>query len=84
MATSRPAARQPSKLVPPLVAQISWAHHLVIVEQGKRLGVREFHLRLALGRNASPALIAQYRTHLPDKALLPAKLHGFCLAGRPS
>jgi len=33
----------------------------------------------ALSRTASPALIAQYRTHLPDKALLQAKLHEFYL-----
>lgn len=33
----------------------------------------------ALSRSASPALIAQYRTQLPDKALLQAKLHEFYL-----
>lgn len=33
----------------------------------------------ALSRTASPALIAQYQTHLPDKALLQAKLHEFYL-----
>ncbi|MFZ2987850.1 PDDEXK nuclease domain-containing protein [Ideonella sp.] len=33
----------------------------------------------ALSRSASPALIAQYQTHLPDKALLQAKLHEFYL-----
>lgn len=31
----------------------------------------------ALSRTASPALIAQYQTQLPDKALLQAKLHEF-------
>lgn len=31
----------------------------------------------ALSRMASPALIAQYQTQLPDKALLQAKLHEF-------
>jgi predicted nuclease of restriction endonuclease-like (RecB) superfamily len=35
----------------------------------------------ALNRTASPALIAQYETQLPDKALLQAKLHEFWLAG---
>jgi hypothetical protein len=35
----------------------------------------------SLGRTASPALIAQYQTQLPDKALLQAKLHEFWLAG---
>lgn len=36
----------------------------------------------ALSRTASPALIAQYRTQLPDKALLRAKLQEFWLAGQ--
>ncbi|MGL6073390.1 MAG: PDDEXK nuclease domain-containing protein [Fimbriiglobus sp.] len=31
----------------------------------------------ALSRSASPALVAEYRTQLPDKALLQAKLHEF-------
>jgi len=31
----------------------------------------------ALNRSLSPALIAEYQTHLPDKALLQAKLHEF-------
>ena len=35
----------------------------------------------ALSRTASPALIAEYQTQLPDKALLQAKLHEFWLAG---
>ena len=33
----------------------------------------------ALSRSTSPALIADYQTHLPDKALLQAKLHEFYL-----
>lgn len=33
----------------------------------------------ALNRSLSPALIAEYQTHLPDKALLQAKLHEFYL-----
>jgi predicted nuclease of restriction endonuclease-like (RecB) superfamily len=33
----------------------------------------------ALSRTASPALIPQYETQLPDKALLPSKLHEFYL-----
>jgi predicted nuclease of restriction endonuclease-like (RecB) superfamily len=33
----------------------------------------------ALSRTASPALIAQYETQLPDKALLQRKLHEFYL-----
>lgn len=37
----------------------------------------------ALSRTASPALIAEYQTQLPDKVLLQAKLHEFWLAGQP-
>jgi hypothetical protein len=33
----------------------------------------------ALSRSTSPALIAEYQTQLPDKALLRAKLHEFYL-----
>jgi YhcG PDDEXK nuclease domain len=36
----------------------------------------------ALSRTASPALIAQYQTQLPDKQLLQAKLHEFWVAGQ--
>ena len=36
----------------------------------------------SLSRTASPALIAQYQTQLPDKALLQAKLHEFWVAGQ--
>ncbi len=38
----------------------------------------------ALSRTASPILIAQYQTQLPDKALLQAKLHEFWRAGHES
>jgi hypothetical protein len=31
----------------------------------------------ALSRSASPALVAEYQTRLPDKKLLQAKLHEF-------
>jgi predicted nuclease of restriction endonuclease-like (RecB) superfamily len=37
----------------------------------------------ALSRTASPALIAQYQTQLPDKALLQAKLHEYYLQNAP-
>jgi hypothetical protein len=30
-----------------------------------------------VGRSLSPALISEYQTQLPDKALLQAKLHEF-------
>jgi hypothetical protein len=38
----------------------------------------------ALSRTASPALIAEYQTQLPDKALLQSKLHEFWVAGQGS
>lgn len=37
----------------------------------------------ALSRSLSPALIAEYQTQLPDKALLQAKLHEFYLENAP-
>jgi len=37
----------------------------------------------ALSRTLSPALIAEYRTHLPDKRLLQAKLHEFYRQNAP-
>ncbi|MDR2878273.1 MAG: DUF1016 domain-containing protein [Chromatiales bacterium] len=38
----------------------------------------------ALNRSTSPALIAEYQTQLPDKALLRAKLHEFYLQNVPT
>ena len=38
----------------------------------------------ALSRSASPALVAEYRTQLPDKALLQAKLHEFYQLALPA
>ena len=37
----------------------------------------------ALSRTLSPALVAQYQTQLPDKALLAAKLHEFYALNGP-
>jgi hypothetical protein len=37
----------------------------------------------ALSRSLSPALIAEYQTQLPDKALLQAKLHEFYQLNAP-
>ena len=38
----------------------------------------------ALSRAASPALVAEYRTRLPDKELLQAKLHEFYQLALPA
>ncbi len=40
-------------------------------------------VEFALSRSLSPALIAEYTTQLPDKALLQAKLHEFYQQGLP-
>ena len=40
-------------------------------------------IEYALSRSLSPALIAEYQTQLPDKALLQAKLHEFYLQNAP-
>lgn len=37
----------------------------------------------ALSRTLSPALVAQYHTHLPDKQMLAAKLHEFYALNAP-
>lgn len=62
--------------------------HLIIISQSKRPEDREFYLRMtaqqrwgsevveyALSR--TPAMVAEYKTQLPDKKLLAAKLHEF-------
>jgi hypothetical protein len=33
----------------------------------------------ALSRSTSPALVAEYQTQMPNKKLLQAKLHEFCV-----
>lgn len=41
-------------------------------------------VEFALNRSLSPALVAQYRTQLPDKGLLAAKLQEFYALGAPA
>ena len=38
----------------------------------------------ALSRTLSPALVAEYRTQLPDKQMLAAKLHEFYALSAPT
>lgn len=38
----------------------------------------------ALSRSMSPAVVAEYRTQLPEKALLQAKLHEFYRLALPA
>jgi len=40
-------------------------------------------VEFALSRSLSPALIAEYKTQLPDKKLLQAKLREFYLQNAP-
>jgi len=65
----------------PLVRETSWTNNILILMAAKSDEEREFYLLLddtvveyALSRSMSPALIAEYQTHLPQKALLENKL----------
>lgn len=65
-----------------LLRELPWTHNLAIMSCDKRNEEREFYLReevveYALSRSASPAIVADYQTRLPDKQLLQAKLHEF-------
>jgi len=74
----------PEKLAP-LLRKLPWSSLLdlrkphenpsigILLCASKDDGVIEY----ALSRSLSPALVAEYQTKLPDKALLQAKLHEF-------
>jgi hypothetical protein len=59
--------------VSPLLTQIAWSSHLMILSRckGKDTEVVEFSLR----RNISPALVADYELKLIDKEILKKKLN---------
>jgi len=64
------AYRNDSK-VSPLVTQLSWTHHLIILGQSKRPEEREFYLRLAIREKWSKReLERQFRTALFERAVL--------------
>ena len=77
------------KKVAALLRQLKWTHHLMILGRCKladerpSIGVLLCATRdtevveYALALSASPALIAEYKTRLPDVALLKGKLHEF-------
>ena len=72
------------KKLSPLVRDLPWTHNLIILSQSKRPEEGEFYLRMAASRALSPALVAEYRTQLPDKKLLAAKLHEFYALSAPA
>ena len=64
------AYRNDSK-VSPLVTQLSWTHHLIILGQSKRPEEREFYLRLAIREKWSKReLERQFRAALFERAVL--------------
>lgn len=64
------------KKVSPLVAQLPWTHHLIILGQSKRPEEREFYLRLAIRERWSKReLERQLRASTFERAVLtPAKV----------
>jgi predicted nuclease of restriction endonuclease-like (RecB) superfamily len=58
-------------IVTPLVSQLPWSHHLVILEQSKRPEEREFYLRLAIRERWSKRdLERQFKAALFERAVL--------------
>ena len=64
------------KKVAALLRQLPWSSHCAT----KDTEVVEY----ALARSVSPALIAEYKTQLPDAALLRRKLHEFYALAQPA
>jgi predicted nuclease of restriction endonuclease-like (RecB) superfamily len=57
--------------VSPLVAQLPWTHHLIILGQSKRREEREFYIRLAIRERWSKReLERQFKTALFERAVL--------------
>ena len=62
---------QAEEKVVPLVRQLPWSHHLIIVGQSKRSEEREFYLRLAIQERWSPReLERQFQDALFERAVL--------------
>jgi predicted nuclease of restriction endonuclease-like (RecB) superfamily len=58
-------------IVSPLVAQLPWSHHLIILGQSKRREEREFYIRLAIRERWSKReLERQFKTALFERAVL--------------
>lgn len=73
------------ELVTPLVSQLPWSHHLVILSQSKRPEEQEFYLRLAIHEKWSKReLERQFRAALFERAVLhPPKCRQWCHKGIP-
>ena len=64
-------AYQGSEIVSPLVRQLPWSHHLIIMAQSKRAEEREFYMRLAVREQWSKReLERQFRNALFERAVL--------------
>lgn len=64
-------AYEGTELVSPLVTQLPWTHHLIILGQGKRPEEREFYLRLAVQENWSKRqLERQFKAALFERSVL--------------
>jgi predicted nuclease of restriction endonuclease-like (RecB) superfamily len=64
-------AYREDKKVSPLVAQLPWSHHLIILGQSKRPEEREFYVRLAIQERWSKReLERQFKTALFERVVL--------------
>src|ERR1700731_539382 len=64
-------AYREDSIVSPLVAQLPWSHHLIILGQSKRPEEREFYVRLAIRERWSKReLERQFKTALFERAVL--------------
>ncbi len=60
-----------NSIVSPLVAQLPWSHHLIILGQGKRPEEREFYIKLAIQEKWSRReLERQFRSALFERTIL--------------
>jgi predicted nuclease of restriction endonuclease-like (RecB) superfamily len=64
-------AYREDSIVSPVVAQLPWSHHLIILGQSKRPEEREFYVRLAIRERWSKReLERQFKTALFERAVL--------------
>jgi predicted nuclease of restriction endonuclease-like (RecB) superfamily len=65
--------------VSPLVRQLPWTHHLLILGQSKRPEEREFYLRLAIrerwGKRELERQLRAGPSSVPQKCQLVAQMH---------
>ena len=74
-----------NEIVAPLVRQIPWSHHLIILGQSKRPEEREFYLRLAVREKWSKReLERQFKTALFERTVLtPTKVSALLAQTHP-